>query len=71
MAAGCRSTAADAVGLFDGLRALVTGGNAGIARYNAGTRVRLGANVTVAERTQGALDEAVEAIRAAGGAGRR
>jgi NAD(P)-dependent dehydrogenase (short-subunit alcohol dehydrogenase family) len=53
--------------LFDGKRALVTGGGTGIGRAAALALAAQGCFVTVAERTEMTLQQTVELIEGAGG----
>ena len=52
---------------LDGKRALVTGASSGIGLGGAAALADAGAHVVLAARRQGPLDEAVDAIKAAGG----
>jgi NAD(P)-dependent dehydrogenase (short-subunit alcohol dehydrogenase family) len=54
---------------YQGKKVFITGGSVGIGRATAVMLAREGANVVVAARGQERLDEAVEAMRAAGGEG--
>ena len=56
-------------GLLDGRTAIVTGAGRGIGRGIAVELAREGANVVVASRSQGSIDETLAEIAAAGGTG--
>jgi len=55
------------MGRLEGKRAIVTGAGSGIGRASAALFAREGASVLAVDRTQAAVEETVEAIRAAGG----
>jgi NAD(P)-dependent dehydrogenase (short-subunit alcohol dehydrogenase family) len=55
------------MGVLDGRLALVTGASRGIGRATAVALAALGAHVVLTGRTQGALEETDDEIRAAGG----